>query len=50
MPTCVTLTDIHDLINIQEFVSAYSAVASSIIGGGGGAHIHILVFCVINFF
>ena len=47
MPTCVTLTDIHDLINTGICVSAYSAVAISIIGGGG-SYIHILVFCVIN--
>ena len=45
MPTCVTLTDIHDLINTGICVSAYSAVASSIIGR---SYIHILVFCVIN--
>ena len=34
MPTCATLTDIHDLINTGMCVNAYSAVASSIIGGG----------------
>ena len=28
-----------------------SGVANSIIGGGGGkAHIHIFMFCAINFF
>jgi hypothetical protein len=37
-------------IQLHEKYKQNSAVASSIIGGGGGSDIHIFVFCVINFF